>query len=277
MQMKRASLLLVVILLAVAFPSIAQAGALTIKLTATYWIMAEHDQDTNRDCCATVTNLVLSHLGLDGLPVASNQYIANGYVKDVNSADEITWWSPGFNSDVTYLGTGTASIPFFSKEFPPSGTDANGFLTAEFQGQFDLPSASRITITTTSDDDSFLYIDGNLVVDNAGVKHFGTVSGTDVLGAGQHSMTVFYADRETSDAGLGVSSLVVTPEPATLSLLGIGLLGVGLGVKKRLLIGVEARSARELWVVAMGRWCRGLCCYFPVAGDILPLRGRQST
>lgn len=208
-------------------PRSAYGGDVSINLTATYWILAENNQDTNRDCCATVTNLVLSHLGPDGLPVANPAYVASGYVKDVNGAGEITWWSPAFNPDVTYLGTGTASVPFFSKEFPPSGNDFNGFLTAEFEGDFTLPSASRIVFTTTSDDDSFLYIDDNLVVDNGGVKHFATVSGTDLLGAGTHSLTLFYADRETVDSGLGVSAVDATPEPATLSLIGIGLLAMG--------------------------------------------------
>lgn len=222
----------VALLISLALPRFAHGDGLSINLTATYWIMAENDQDTNRDCCNTVTNLVLSQLGPDGLPVANPEYIANGYVKDVNSNGEITWWSPTFNSDVTFLGTGTASIPFFSKEFPPSGNDFNGFLTAEFQGSFTLPSASRISFSTTSDDDSLLYIDGNIVVDNAGVKHFATVSGTDALDAGTHSLTLFYADRETFDAGLGVSASP-TPEPATLSLLGLGLLGIVSVMKRR--------------------------------------------
>lgn len=235
MPMKRMPLLIIAVLAAVAFPRIAQAGPLAITLTATYWVMAENDQDTNRDCCSTVTNLVLSELGPDGLPMANPAYVASGYVKDVNAAGEITWWSPTFNPAVTYLGSGSVSVPFFSKEFPPSGNDFGGFLTAEFQGNFTIPNASRITFTTNSDDDSFLYIDGNLVVDNGGVKHFDTVSGTDFLGAGTHSLTVFYADRENVDAGLGVSAVDdPTPEPATLSLTGIGLLGIAMGIRRRI-------------------------------------------
>jgi hypothetical protein len=221
-------------LMALAIPLRAQSDGLTINLTATYWIMAENDQDTGPSkCCGTVTNLVLNQLGPDGLPLVNPAYVMNGSIKDVNSKGEITWWSPSFNSDVSFLGTGTASLPLFSFEYPPSGNDFNGFLTAEFQGTFTLPSAAKIAFTTSSDDDSLLYIDGNLVVDNGGVKSLGTVSGTDILGPGLHSLTLFFADRDPTGSFVQVSDTVSpTPEPATLSLLGIGLLGI-VGVIKR--------------------------------------------
>lgn len=221
-------------LIALALPLPAHAGSLSINLNATYWVMAENDADTGaQECCATLTNMVLPTLGPNGLPLVNPIYTASGHIKDVNSEGEITWWSPTFNPDVSFLSTGSATIPFASLEYPPDGNDFNGFLTAEFQGTFSLPSSSKVEFTTDSDDDSLLYIDGQLVVDNGGVKNRDSVLGTDFVGAGQHSLTLFYADRDPQNAYLQVSdSVTETPEPATLTLMGIGLLGFA-GARRR--------------------------------------------
>src|SRR6185437_171415 len=109
------------------------------SMSATYWLLSEHDKDVNHDCCSLLTNLVLPHLGPDGLPVANSMYVNNGYIQDVNSNGEITWWSPSENQNVTFLSSGEISLPYVNYAmFPPVGNDGSGFLTAEFQGVFTL-------------------------------------------------------------------------------------------------------------------------------------------
>lgn len=231
---RKLSFVIVACLTGLALPFPTRGDSLKIKVSATYWMLAENDQDTGPSkCCSTVTDMVLGELGPNGLPLVNPKYAANGDIKDINASGEITWWSPIFNSNVSFLSTGAVSFPLSSFEYPPSGNDFGGFLVAEFQGDFILSSAAEIQFTTISDDDSLIYIDGKLLLANGGVKNRATVSGTDSLSAGEHSLTLFYADRDPTGAFLQVSdSISETPEPATLSLLGFGLLGVAAVVRR---------------------------------------------
>ena len=231
---RKQSLATISFLIVLALPFPARGDSIKIKVNATYWMLSQNDQDTGATkCCFTFTDMVLSPLGADGLPLVNPKYVTNGDIKDVNSRGEITWWSPNFNPNVSLLDTGTTTLPFESFEFPPSGNDLSGFLVAEFQGDFRLSSAAEITFTTISDDDSLAYIDGKLVLANGGVKNLATVSGTVSLSAGEHSLTLFYADRDPTGAFLKVSdSISETPEPTTLSLLGIGLFGIAVTVRR---------------------------------------------
>jgi len=224
----------------VAMTQTAQGSPAQGSMSATYWLLSESDKDVNHDCCSILTDLVLPQLGPDGLPVVNSKYVSNGYIQDVNSNGEITWWSPSENRNVTFLSEGQISLPYVNYAmFPPAGNDLNGFLTAEFQGAFTLSAAGSVTFTTGADDDSFIYIDGQLVLCNGGVHpgDFIPVS-TGTLTAGTHDLTIFYADRQVIGASFELTptspglSADPTPEGGTLSLLGIGLLGIAFVLRK---------------------------------------------
>lgn len=208
----------------------AHAGPISSTLSATYYqvLDAAGDPDFNSGSFPTVANG--SALGPDGLPVTT------GGVSDFNGAGEITWWSPSFNANVTQTGTGIITLPYASNMYPPDSTGGNDFTafeTAKFTGNFSLAGPGTVTFTLGSDDDTFLYVDGTLVVQNPGVHGVSSATNTSgMLSAGSHSLTLFYADRENTGAFLSVdSSASITapgvPEPATwaMMLVGVGAIG----------------------------------------------------
>jgi fibro-slime domain-containing protein len=124
-------------------------------------------------------------------------------------------------------------VPFDTQNdyfVPGQGSDSPDYLTAVFNSTLILPSAGNVTFNLASDDDSFLYIDGNLVDENGGVHAIGSaISNTVLLGGGSHSLELFYADRDNVQAGLQFSgSFSAVPEPATWALMLAGFAGVGL-------------------------------------------------
>jgi fibro-slime domain-containing protein len=207
-------------------------------LTANYFKVASGDPDFQTQCCSTVSDLVLSSLGPDGLPVLNPATTNPFTINDLTGAggNEINWWRAA-----DHVATGTVVVPIHdSHMFPPdgsdpSGNDSAGFLTAIFTGTLSLPTASTVTFHLGADDDAFLFVDG-LLVDSLGGVH-ADVSlpvSTSLLTAGDHSLTLFYADRYQTQAQLdfsldtaGVTLHSGVPEPAAWAMMCLGFFGLG--------------------------------------------------
>lgn len=217
-------------------------------LSATYYTV-RGDPAFATQCCGTYPDMVTGTLGPDGLPVLNTgasdipASFMTTLIADTNAFGELPWWTPG--PHVTASGSGTISLPFSSTSmFPPAatlgGNDANGFLSAMFTGQFTLATNSTVNFSLGADDDAFFYVD-NTLVNSIGGVHADTPAPvtTTTLGAGTHTIKLFYDDRQPSAAALdfnltseGITIVPSVPEPATFALFGVGLAGVAL-MKRR--------------------------------------------
>jgi len=126
-----------------------------------------------------------------------------------------------FSSDVLFAtNTGYNWHPFGLIRF---GAEINGYLG--------VPSTGSFLFTLDSDDGSMLYIDGSLVVNN-GFKNGHPpleVSGSASLLAGIHPFRIEFFEDFEGQSGVDLSlppGVTYVPEPFTLLLLGLGLLGI---------------------------------------------------
>jgi fibro-slime domain-containing protein len=128
--------------------------------------------------------------------------------------------------------------------FAPNGggtNDANGFQTAIFRGNLTV-GATGGSVFFGGDDDVFLAIDGVIVGQVDGVHT--TADLTVSVAAGTHSLELFYADRDQTDANLQFqltnATISAVPEPSTWAMMILGFLGLGyFGYRRRSTVAVK--------------------------------------
>ena len=222
----------------------AYAGIIPGTLTGQYFTVLS-DPDFNQHQLTSL--IVQSQLGLDGLPVfASGSVPVNDLTTvNVNGATangEITWWSPSLNSNVlppttptgTFNGAFIDSTMFAPEPGVGSGPSPNtlGFLTAHFTATIiSANSATPLYMFLGADDDAFVYIDGNIISQLGGVHGYTNPTASLLtLAQGSHTLDVFYADREQSQArltfALSDTPFLLVPEPSIALLIGTGLLAL---------------------------------------------------
>jgi len=218
------SVALVVFALA-SIPSVALADG---SLRGEYFILPSTYPDVGHGADdAIVRGLIEKRLGPDGLPVVTahgRTYNGpSGPIRAVNAAGELLWFSNTGQNGIRREKVVTEKLPFVFDGFYPDGQNADGgkagYRTVHWSGSFVLAKPQSVGFKLGSDDDSWVFVDGSLVVDNGGVKPVVDAPYTVTkLAAGSHTFDVFYADRHGAGANLHLSTafpLVPRTPPAT--------------------------------------------------------------
>ncbi len=151
------------------------------------------------------------------------------------------WWTDQYKVGQRNDSTADLQSGFASSFFPAivnTGLSGDPYhFAVKWTGQFYVSEAKAYTYSMGSDDDAWLFIDKQLVLDLGGVHGLTYGNYTINLAAGTHDIDIFFAERHTSQSGFQLnffSDLVPTPtpEPMSMLLLGLGLLGLA-GVSRR--------------------------------------------
>ena len=259
--MKRWNLMLAALGLGMALTlGLAASPALALSLQGNYYTLSSTHPDTTGDIDGhTVTGLVLPALSgtagtVGAAPVASGTSgPSSGPITDKNGANVILWWTAhttlvaadnSVNGGVNNVRTdnfvgGVLGGPGFASGFYPNGNpnDADGVRAVHWTGTF-LVGGGGAHLTLSADDDAFLFLNGNLAMDNGGVKAIGLAQTTTAdLAAGSYVVDLFFADRHQTQSGIAFSCegcLDPVPEPTTLLLFGTTLAGLGSIVRRRM-------------------------------------------
>jgi len=210
-------------------------------VTATFNTITSSNPDTGGPITGVVLGTVKSTLGPNGFPVESTP----GEFTDVNPiTGELLWWTPNgtwVTAGTTNWADGVYTLPFNvpSNFFANGGSNggANGYISTELKATFDAPHGGSVTFTLGSDDDSFIFLNGNLVVDNGGIHAIATAP-TTVSGLldGINTVVVFQDDRHIIQSALQFDANVTlnaVPEPSTWAMMGLGFAALGFTALRR--------------------------------------------
>ncbi|HLP89985.1 MAG TPA: fibro-slime domain-containing protein [Nostocaceae cyanobacterium] len=183
------------------------------------------------------------YAGLAGNPTTSGQANFDQWYRDVpgvNLSKDHSITLEDLDGDGIFTYASDSFFPINNELFGNQGRSQNYHFTYEINSQFTYNGGE--TFQFTGDDDVFLFINDKLVIDLGGVhQSLSQTVNLDDLGltvGEKYDLDFFFAERQTVASNLRIDTSIIleqkaVPEPATISLLSLAVLGIGFTQSRR--------------------------------------------